>query len=75
MSDSDKDSAPAQAESPPKLSAFIATHCMTCAAGWTRRGQGGGVVVVCLPDRERVWPDMLDCDRYEPRDGADAAPP
>jgi len=52
-------------ESSPELSAFIATHCMTCAAGWTRTGRNGGVVVVCLLDRERVWPEMIDCDRYE----------
>jgi hypothetical protein len=67
VSDSDKDDAtPAPAESPPKLSAFIETHCMTCAAGWTRHGKGGGVIVVCLLDREKVWSEMLDCDRYEP---------
>jgi len=60
-------------ESLPQLSPFIATHCMTCAAGWTRHGQNGGVVVVCLLDRARVWPDMLDCDRYEPREGAEDA--
>jgi hypothetical protein len=44
------------------------THCATCAAGWTRRSKDGGIKVVCLLDREAVWPDMADCDRYERRE-------
>lgn len=58
---------PAPAESLPLTSSFAMTHCVTCVAGWTRHGKGGGVKVVCLLDREMVWPDMDDCDRFEPR--------
>lgn len=43
------------------------THCATCAAGWTRQQKDGGVIVVCLLDREKVLPEMTSCDRYEPR--------
>lgn len=59
-----KKKAPARAL--PDTSSFAMTHCVTCAAGWTRRSQDG-LLVVCLLDRERVWPDMVDCDRFEPR--------
>lgn len=59
------DTAPASTS--PPTSSFAMTHCATCAAGWTRRSQEGGVIVVCLLDREKVWPEMNDCDRYEPR--------
>jgi hypothetical protein len=59
------DSAPE--DSSATISDFVASHCMTCAAGWTRRSAAGGVIVVCLLDREPVWPDMDGCDRYEQR--------
>lgn len=52
----------------PKHSAFITTHCTTCAAGWTRVRPDGEAVIVCLLDREPVITDMADCDRYEPRE-------
>lgn len=52
-----------------KPSAFAESHCMTCAAGWTRAGKGGGGLrIVCLLDREPVLPDMIGCDRYEPKE-------
>lgn len=60
------DTAPGRAQ--PPTSSFAMTHCAICAAGWTRRGKDGGIKVVCLLDREAVWPDMADCDRYERRD-------
>lgn len=58
---------PAPGPSPGPISGFAATHCMICEAGWTRRSADGGVVVICLLDREKVWPQMIACDRYEPR--------
>jgi len=57
----------APALSPARISGFVATHCMTCEAGWTRRNSDGGVIVICLLDREKVWHSMIHCDRYEPR--------
>lgn len=59
---------PAPDASSPPTSSYAMTHCVTCAAGWTRRSAEGGVKVVCLLDRELVWPAMASCDRYEPRD-------
>ena len=59
------DTAPANTS--PPISSFAMTHCATCAAGWMRQGKDGGVIVVCLLDREPVWPDMTDCNRYELR--------
>jgi len=50
---------------PPKD--FVASHCRHCAAGWTRANTDGELLTVCLLDREQAWPDMTDCDRYEPR--------
>ncbi len=47
---------------------FAASHCRQCEAGWTRTGKEGGVLTVCLLDREPVLADMMDCDRYEPKD-------
>jgi hypothetical protein len=52
-----------------KPSAFTASHCQNCAAGWTRTGKDGGLLIVCLLDRESVLPDMVACDRYEPKEG------
>lgn len=54
--------------SPPTISGFATTHCVSCAAGWTRRGKDDGMIIVCLLDREPVWPGMTDCDRFEPRE-------
>jgi len=56
------------------FSAYVKTHCATCAAGWTRTGEEGEKVYVCLLDREPVWPQMTNCDRYEQRDDLDTPP-
>jgi len=53
-----------------KASGFITSHCMNCAAGWTRTGTEGGTVTVCLLDREPVLDAMTNCDRYEAKDKA-----
>lgn len=45
---------------------FATTHCMKCEAGWTRSGTDAKVVV-CILDREQVFPNMISCDRFEPR--------
>ncbi len=50
------------------ISDYVKTHCATCAAGWTRTGKDGEKVYFCLLDREPVWPQMMDCDRYEQRE-------
>jgi len=50
------------------ISDYVKTHCATCAAGWTRTGEDGVKVYVCLLDREPVWPQMIECDRYEKRE-------
>jgi hypothetical protein len=47
---------------------YAASHCMNCKAGWTRTGENGGVITVCLLDREQVLADMTDCNRFEPMD-------
>jgi hypothetical protein len=49
---------------------FAATHCMHCEFGWTRKGEKGAKIVVCLLDREPVLSAMTDCDRFEPREEA-----
>ena len=54
--------------SPQKPTEYAASHCMQCAAGWTRTGKDGGVLTVCLLDREPVLADMTSCDRYEPKE-------
>jgi hypothetical protein len=47
---------------------FVVSHCQkSCAAGWTRTSRDGGVLTVCLLDRELVWPEMVSCNRYEPK--------
>ena len=51
-----------------KPSAFAEKFCMNCAAGWTRNGKDG-LLIVCLLDREPVIPDMIGCDHYEPKEG------
>ncbi len=45
---------------------YAASHCLQCKAGWTRTGSSGGVLTVCLLDREQVLADMTDCNRFEP---------
>ena len=52
---------------------FAKTHCIHCKAGWTRTGNSGKALTVCLLDREPVLSGMADCDRYEPR--SKEAPP
>lgn len=47
---------------------YAASHCRQCAAGWTRTGKEGGVLTVCLLDREPVLADMTHCDRFEERE-------
>jgi hypothetical protein len=49
---------------------YAASHCRQCAAGWTRIGTEGGVLTVCLLDREPVLAGMTSCDRYEMREQA-----
>jgi len=44
---------------------YAASHCSNCAAGWTRTGENGGKLTICLLDREPVLTDMTDCDRFE----------
>jgi len=52
-------------------SGFVLSHCMNCAAGWTRTGTGGGTLTVCLLDREPVLDGMTDCSHYEARKPAE----
>ena len=40
--------------------------------GWMRQGKDGGVIVVCLLDREPSWPEMTDCNRSELRQAEDS---
>jgi len=47
---------------------YAASHCRQCEAGWTRTGKEGGVITICLLDREPVLVDMTDCDRYAPKE-------
>lgn len=51
---------------------YAASHCRNCAAGWTRTGKEGGVLTVCLLDREPVLADMTHCDRFERKEAAPA---
>ena len=51
-----------------EASEFARTHCMRCAAGWTRTLEDGTKTIVCLLDREPVLPNMTSCDRYELRE-------
>ena len=55
-----------------KPSGYAASHCMNCKAGWTRTGKDGGVLTVCLLDREQVLADMTDCNRFEPMEAPEA---
>jgi len=50
---------------------YAASHCLQCKAGWTRTGPAGGVLTVCLLDREPVLADMTNCDRFEDRKALD----
>ena len=56
-----------------KPTGYAASHCMNCKAGWTRTGEKGGVLTVCLLDREQVLADMTDCNRFEPMDAPETA--
>lgn len=60
---------------PPTISGFAVTHCANCAAGWTRRGTNGGLIIVCLLDRKAVWAQIADCDRYERKDEPEPSAP
>ena len=62
------ESEPEPDDLPPTISGFAITHCANCAAGWTRRGTNGGLIIVCLLDRKAVWAQIADCDRYERKD-------
>lgn len=59
---------PSQPEPQAPTLPFVETHCMTCAAGWTRTGKDGKRRIFCLLDREKVWSDMVECSRYEPKE-------
>jgi hypothetical protein len=52
----------------PEASDFALTHCIRCAAGWTRILANGTKTIVCLLDREPVLTNMTSCDRYELRE-------
>jgi hypothetical protein len=62
---------PAHKDSSESFSPYVMTHCTTCAAGWTRKADHGETVIFCLLDREPVWPEMAECDRYESREAAE----
>jgi hypothetical protein len=47
---------------------YAASHCRNCSAGWTRVGTEGGVLTICLLDREPVLTGMTSCDRYEAKE-------
>jgi len=55
--------------SSPDTSSYANTHCTTCKAGWTRMDGEGRKFIVCLLDREKAWPPMTDCSRFEKQDG------
>ncbi len=62
------DASTARRHEPPPPSSYVETHCKICAAGWTRTGEGGGQVVVCLLDREKVSPQLSSCSKFERED-------
>ena len=51
--------------SPATTLSYVRTHCMTCAAGWTRLDKDGRPFVVCLLNREPIMPEIAHCNRYE----------
>ena len=63
-----------QGKSLQSYSAYVATRCTICEAGWTRKADDGKMVIVCLLDREPVWPVMVVCDRFAPRTEPDDRP-
>ena len=48
-----------------KPKGYAASHCLRCKAGWTRTGPAGGLLTVCLLDREQVLADMTDCNKFQ----------
>jgi hypothetical protein len=50
---------------------YAASHCRQCHYGWTRTGEKGGVITICLLDREPVLVDMTDCDHFELKEAKD----
>jgi hypothetical protein len=52
---------------------FAITHCSICKAGWTRSGEKGAKVIVCLLDREPAMTNMTGCDRFKHKDEPDEA--
>ncbi len=46
---------------------YAVSHCRNCEMGWTRTGTEGGVLTICLLDRDPVLADMVDCDQFEPK--------
>ena len=47
---------------------YAVSHCRNCEMGWTRTGTEGGVLTICLLDREPVLANMVDCDQFDPRE-------
>jgi len=56
---------PTQDQSSKNTSTYANTHCRICDYGWTRRDEAGDLKIVCLLDREPVWPAMEWCSRFE----------
>lgn len=55
-------------DSAPTPVSFAVSHCQQCKAGWTRIGEKGGALTICLLDREKVMEGIRSCDRYQLRD-------
>ncbi len=49
------------------LSVYATTHCATCKAGWVRENERGEILIVCLLDREPVWHQLAECNKFEAR--------
>jgi hypothetical protein len=54
---------------PDEFSAYVRTHCPNCIYGWMRTNPEGDQLLVCVLDRETVYPNLEDCSRYELRKG------
>ena len=48
-----------------KPQGFGLSHCMNCALSWTRDGDNGAALVICLLDHEPVLDAMKGCSRFE----------